>query len=233
MGADFGANTDHFSIATADLILQSSTKSPQAETRGDALDENNDIAAATWFGNNGATLEDVTCVYVLKSGTLNLNTLDLGELSTGVFLASLEVSTEGGAWPIFTASGMLGAAAMVAPANFLNTFSLPSIIITGIKAAQELGFSVDANTKLTGSSVSASVELARADDGDGESAAHGVSGGVLIGTADIVRISAAPGWTVSLGSATETQVPGEDEPQAAYHVGNGAYEFILTRDPVP
>ena len=233
MGTNFGAETDHFSLASSDLILQESSKVEQAESRGDALDENNDIAAATWYGNTDVVLYDASCTYVLKSSTLNLNTLDLGEISTGVFISTIEAATENAGWPILTVTGVLGASAMVAPTGFLTTFSLPSLTLTAIKQAQELGFTTGAYCKLTASSFAANCEFARVDDGDGEAVAFGVSGAFATGTGTFVRITAAPSWTVTLTGASETAAPGEEEPQAAYHTGTGTYEVIISRDAAP
>jgi hypothetical protein len=39
------------------------------------------IWAATWFG--ATDIYDITCEYALVSGTLNLNTLKLGEIAAG------------------------------------------------------------------------------------------------------------------------------------------------------
>jgi len=74
--SDFGSLTDHFSMATDSLILIGSTNTPVAKSRADDLDENGDIANAQWFG--GGDVEDVTCEYLLKSGTLILTRCLLG-----------------------------------------------------------------------------------------------------------------------------------------------------------
>jgi hypothetical protein len=125
-------------------------------------------------------------------------------------------------------SGKLGTKGVTNDAG--KTYTLPSFILKGMKQAQEMGFTTGTGCRLTASAFSGSVDLAQVEDGLGEPAAHGVSGGVGEGSADFVGITAAPAWTVSLVDATETKAPGEAEPQAAYHTGSGTYEFILTRD---
>ena len=100
---------------------------------------------------------------------------------------------------------------------------------TGAKRAQLLDFTIDAGSRLTGSGISATVDLAQTEDGEGEPVAHGISGGILTQTADLVRVTAAPAWTQG-ATWTETQTPGVDGGQAAYHTGSGAAEKILTRD---
>ena len=230
MASQFGALTDHFSMATSDLILDDATSDPDALSRADAPDENGDIAASTWFGNTAAALKTVACTYKLKSGTLALATLLCGELETGVVVESINVSTSNTEWPTVEVSGKLGTNAITAPTGFLNTFKMPTLTINGVRQAQVMGFTTDAACRLNGSSISGSVDLAQTEDGLGEPAAHGVSGGVIEGTADFVGITSAPSWTVTLTGATETKAPGEAESQAAYHTGSGAFEAILTRD---
>ncbi len=226
--SDFGALTDHFGYASSDLILVDSSADPNPETRTDATDENGDIAASTWHGAGG--IEDISCTYALKSGTLNLNTLVVGEkTATTQFIESIEVAPTNAQWPQITVSGKKGLVAITAPDGKLNTFALPSITIKGIKAAQEMGFTTGANCKLTGASLSASCTMEQQDDGVGDPAAHGVSGGVMTVSADFVRITAAPSWTVTLADAEETKAPGVEQGQAAYHTGTGTYEYILTR----
>jgi len=230
--SQFGALTDHFSMATTDLILIDSKIEDDPLSRADAQDENGDIAAATWFGNTAKELKTVSCTYQLQSGTLDTATLRCGELAVQVFASSVGVSTSNSDWPTVEVSGKLGATTITAPTGFLNTFTLPSFTLTGTKKAQLMGFTTETGCRLTASAFSGSVDLAQTEDGLGEPAAHGVSGGAGEGTADFVGITTAPAWTVTLVGATETKAPGEAEPQAAYHTGSGAYEYILTRDAV-
>ena len=230
--AEFGGLTDHFGLATSDLIFITSTYVPRAMSRADARDENNDIAAATWFGNTAGALIDVSCTYALKSGTFDLSTLDIGELSTGVFAGSIAATTGNNAWPQVVVSGVLGAEAMTAVSGFYNYWALPAITISGIKAAQLMAFTVDAGCRLTDSSLTATCDFAQQDDALGEPAAHGLSGAVAALSASFQSITTANGWTLA-GSWTETQAPSDDEPQAAYHTGTGTAEQILTRTATP
>ena len=230
MGEFFGGYVDHFTLATADLILHSDTSKDRPESRADAIDDLGDIAAAWWYGNPSGTIKDVTSTYMLKSGTLDLATLDLGELSTGVFLTSIAVTLGNGQWPIIVATGILGAGALTLPTGYLNTFSLPTMVLTGVKQALPIGFTVTAGCKLTGVSISASCEYHEAPDADGDPAAYGVSGGILTCSADFVAITDVPAWTVTQADATETSPPGNDEPQAAPHTGTGNYELVIDRD---
>ena len=74
--------------------------------------------------------------------------------------------------------------------------------------------------KLTSASLSASCDLATANDGAGEPVAHGVSGAVATATAEAVAITdespvlaADTGWKSRPGSSL-------NEPQAAWHTGS-------------
>ena len=229
MADGFGAYTDHFGIASADLIVVGSSEVPDPMSRATADDENGDHAAATWYGNTGSALKTVSTTYRLKSGTLNLNTLQVGELEAGTIADNVGVTTSNSDWPEIVLSGKTGCETVVAPTGKANTWTLPDITITGAKRAQLLGFTIGEGCALTGSGLTATIDLAQLDDGEGEPAAHGVSGAVATQTAELVRVTAAPSWTKHL-LFTETQAPGEDQPQAGYHTASAAAEIILDRD---
>ena len=227
--SNFGALPDHFGLADTDLILVESSKVPVEQNRADAQDENGDIADSKFHGNSDGELFEIACTYALKSGTKNLNTLKLGELAAGTIAESVEVSTGNTAWPQFAFKGKLGAQTIVAPSGKLNTFTLPDLTITGIKQAQLMGFTVGSG-RLTGCTLEASVELAQQDDGLGEPAAHGISGGKGSVKADFVRITTAPAWTLTASWLTLQQAPGIDEGQAAHHTASASAGFTLSRD---
>lgn len=236
----FGARTDHFGLTDTGEALEGianvieSSKVPMAQNRGDAQDENGDIAASAYYGNTAGNLYQISNTYQLKSGqTLNLNTLKLGELTAGtsndgVIASEVTADTINSDLPTITFTGIYGADAIESPTGFENTFTLPSISITGAKRAQTLQFTTDEG-KLTSSSFTASIEISDAQDGEGEIIAHGVSGGTMEISADFVGITTAPAWTVT-GDFTETQAPGEEEPQADWETGSGTAAGILSRD---
>ncbi len=226
MATDFGGLTDHFSMATATLILTNSSLTPVAKSRADELDENGDNAVATWFG--GGDVNDATCEYLLKSGTLNLNTLDLGELEAGICVTSISVSTSNSDWPKITVTGKTGLETMVAPTGQLNTWTLPDITITSNKYAQEMGFTYSAG-RLTGCTLEASCEIAETTDGLGEPAAHGVSGATGSISSDWGSEEPVITYTITEDDGV-TQAPAITEPTAAYHTHTAAAEFIIARN---
>ena len=241
MADGFGAYTDHFGILAripvstigtlADVLtITAAEKTPDAMSRGEATNECGDVVAATWYGNTAGALYDVSNTYVLRTDSLNLNELQAGELATGIFAATIEVGTSNDGWPQITVSGKLGFAAIVS--TDLATWTLPDITILGKKCAQLLDFTVDAACRMTASSLSASVDPAQVEDGEGEPVAQGVSGGLLTISADMVRVTGACAWTPAV-AWEETQAPGESEGQAAYHTASAAAEQIWVRDVTP
>ena len=241
--SDFGALTDHFGILAivrdggtlADVLtLVDSSKTPVAESRADAMDENNDIAASTFYG--AGDLFEASSTFALTSSTLDTALLLCGEIAVQKFVQSVEISTSNDGWPQITVSGTLGAETM--DTSTTNQFSLPSYTLNARKQAQQIGFTTGAGCKLTGSSLSASVELAQQEDGVGEPVAHDVSGGTIEISADFTEITAAPSWTDAAGTAwastetdlTETKAPGRQGAQAAYATGTGTAAGTLTRD---
>lgn len=235
--SSFGALTDHFGLASSDLVLVNSSETIVEKSRADAMDENGDIAATTYFGNNSQDMREISCTYALKSGTLNINTIKLGATAAAptVLRESIEVSTSNSEFPQVTVSGRKNILAMTAPSGKLNTFTLPSLSLAGTKYAQAIFCTAGAGCKITGTSLSANVEVAQQDNGLGEPIAHGVSGGQGTFSAEFVRITTAPSWTiVTTGNTafgiTETQPPGQEQGQAAYHTASGNGAFSITRD---
>ncbi len=238
--AAFGAKTDHWGLIGAGKALENkakviaSSEEPIAQNREDAQDENGDIAASAYYGNTGGTLKEVSVTYQLISGqTVDLSTLNLGELEAGSIVDSLTATTQNGDQnPTIEISGRVGCETVetpATPANATNKFELPNISIVGAMRAQGLGFTVTEG-KLTGSSLTASIEIAQDEDGEGEPVAHGVSGGTGEVSADIVRVTDAPTWTVDHESLTETKGPGEDEGQANWHTTNATAAFTVERE---
>ena len=234
MANSFGGRTDHFGFASTDLILISSSSIPLPETVERAENQEGDYEAEEAHGQNAAgDLSAATCVYALKSDTLNLNTLAIGESASGVICESLEVVTANGAWPMFTATGQLATEDVAAPTGKLNTWTiLDSILITGAKRAQLMDFAVDAGCRVTSSSYTAAVDIASQANGLGVIVAHGVSGGVSTISADLINITATCAWTPTVESSwLEEQAPGADEPQAAFETsGTVSASKILARD---
>ena len=226
----FGGKTDHFSMATSDLILQESTKTPRKANEANALDANGDVEVTELFGNDAGTIFDVSCTYLLKSGTLDLSTLFVGELSSGVFAGSIAVDTTNGDWPKITVSGALGYAAFQAPTGKTAKAALPAITLVGGKFAQLMGFTVTAGA-LNGCSISATCETAEATDGEGEPVAYAASFPNAQVTANGVYTSAAFAWAVTAPGIglVEKQPESTVEPQAAWQTSTATGYIPMVR----
>jgi hypothetical protein len=212
------------------LSVIESAKVPVEQSRADAPDENNDVADSAYYGNTASALFEISNTYVLKSGSLDLSELMLGELTAGIVAASIDVNTENTKHPTIKVSGKMGLQTIIAPTGKTNKFALPAITINGMKQAQPMGFTVGAGGRLTSCKLSAKVELAEETDGEGEPIAHGVSGGTGTVEGAFVWISAQPTWTLTLAGLTQIKAPnGAEEPQAAHHTATASAGFTLTR----
>jgi hypothetical protein len=237
MADQYGALTDHFGLigATGALyqkaVLVASSSTPVAKSVSRAQDANGDNAAEALAGQTAAgTLAEASCTYALDQATVNLNTLKLGELATGKIARTLSAVTSNSAWPQITVAGLINALTVVAPTGKLNKFSiLDSIVLTNAKRAQLLDFTVGGDCRLTGSTYSASIETAEQANGVGVIVAHGISGGVVTQSCELVAVAAAATWTPGI-TWKETQKPGADEGAAAWHTTSASAEKILARD---
>jgi len=230
---NFGALTDHFGLATAVLVLVDSSLTPVAESVTRAENQDGDFEDEELTGQNAdGDLADISCTYEVQTSSINLNTLEVGELVAGTIAGSLVCTTASGAWPRIVVTGQFNTETVVAPASFTNKWSIPdSIVITAAKRAQLMSFAIDAGCRCTGSSYSAAVDIASTPNGLGVIAAHGVSGGVATQTADLVRITAACAWTpTGAGGWSETQQAGATEAGSGFHTTSVAAEKILDRD---
>jgi hypothetical protein len=231
MGAtNFGARTDHWGLATTNLILVESSSVPVARTVERAEDECGDYADIDTHGQNAsADLADISVTYELQSGTLNINTLQLGEINANQIASTVSIVTANGAWPRITVSGQDNTETVVAPSGKLNTWTIPdSITLTGRKCAQPFDFTYVDGMKLTDSSYEAAVEITPAFDGVGTVTAHGVSGGQLTQTAGMTKITVAPDWTVG-ATWKDVQDAGQEEPQAGYETATMSAEKNMDR----
>jgi hypothetical protein len=224
----FGTPVDHFGFETTDLIPIESSLTPVAQSNADALDENGDIAATAYYGNSSGTYQEASVTYLLKSGTLNINTLTLGEVEAGIVCTNISVATDNSEseFPKITCTGLLGASAITAPTGKSNKFTLPSISIKAVSFAQPMGFT-NSGGELNSSSFEASCNLGNATDGAGEPVAFGLSGAQATISAEFTEASDATAWTLS--GFTEVQEPSSVAPQAGWGTSTATARAILAR----
>lgn len=220
---NFGAATDHFGLADTLGTLVESSKVPVANSRVDAEDQNGDIAASAWVGNKDGELYEASCTYQVDTDAVALATaVKLGQKETGVTITGVDGTTSNSEWPKITVTGTLG----TQPLEQKKTYTLPTITIQPKKQAQPVGFSVTTG-KLTGSSFSATCDLATATDGEGEPVAHGVAGAVITATGEAVAISTEAPAMAAEAEWTATTESGKSEPQAAWHTASISVERVL------
>ena len=235
MANQFGALTDHWGLIAGALaskaVLVASSSTPVAKSVVRAQDADGDNAAEEESGQTAAgTLAEASCTYALTQASLNLNTLELGEIAANKLALSLQAVTSNSAVPQITVSGLINTITVVAPTGKTNKWSIAdSITLVNAKRAQLLDFTVGADCRLTGSTYSAAIESAEQANGVGVIVAHGVSGGVVTQSCEMVAVEAAASWTPG-NTWIETQKPGADEGQAAWHTTSAAAEKILARD---
>lgn len=212
----YGIGTDHFGVATSDLVLIASDNTPKPQTRETAQNEDGDFVDEGQY--DGAAAEAVECTYRLISGTLNLNTLALGYILNGathLCIETIEVSTSNSEWPTVRLSGYKD----VTDYTNFSAFTLPSITISGKKQAQGLNFTVGANCRLISSSLTASGELAHALNDSGDVGAMAFSGAEIVISGEAVEISGAVSWTPN-SLYIETQAPGAGTTNTSWATGS-------------
>jgi hypothetical protein len=237
MSDQYGALTDHWGLIGTGgalenkAVLVASSSTPVAKSVNRAQDANGDNAAEALAGQTAAgTLAEASCTYALSQNTVNLNTLKLGEIAANKIAATLSAVTSNSAWPQITVTGLINTITVVAPTGKLNTFSIAdSITLTNAKRAQLLDFTVDADCRLTGSTYAASIETAEQTNGLGVIVAHGISGGVVTQSCELVAVADVAAWTPGV-TWKETQAPGADEGAAAWHTTSASAEKLLARD---
>jgi hypothetical protein len=236
MANRWGARTDHFGVMamsgmSGKLKLLSAPNEPDAQTASDAQNASGDIVDWVAHGNTGGALKEASTEFLVIA-SFNINLIKLGEI-TGTpnkVITAIAVSTQnGGGGTKVTVSGKVGTQAIVKPTGFHNTYTLPSITIGEGFVAQELEFTITEG-RLLSSSLNASISLAQENDGLGEPAAHGLSGGELTVEATIGALEDACAWTVDLADAEEMKAPGASEGQADWEQTTASYRYVIARD---
>ncbi len=247
MSNKFGASTneDYFGILAlastgagttlADcLTITDAGDDPDEKTEADATDEKGDIAGRALHGNDGFTLRTASSVFFVK-GAFKLADLYLGQLASATdrIIESIVISSDnGGELPKVTINGKLGAQAITPPTGFLSEFTLPAITVNPIMMAQNYGlFTVALNTALQSATLNLAIDAPQQNDGMGEPAAHGARAGNATLEANILGVTADPGWTLvdTIAEFAENKKPGKASGQAAWWDGTGGASLVLNR----
>lgn len=190
------------------LTIKGATRTPIAKSVATVSDQYGDLLAKSVYGAS-TTMYEATAEYQLKSGTLDLSNLFLGQCATtGTFITGISIKTSNSDWPTISVTGRVGQTLEDAPTGYLNKWALPAITLTGKKLAQdfggggagELGFDVDAYTTINGSGLDFTVNLSETTDGEGLPIAfslHGADGSMSADLALFADVDAyAQPWTL-------------------------------------
>lgn len=166
------------------LTINGVTRTPIAKSISTVSDEYGDLKAKTVYGA-ATTMFEATAEYKMKSGTLDLSNMFLGQCATaGTFITAISIKTSNSDWPTISVTGSVGKTLEDAPTGFLNKWALPAITLYGKKLAQnfggggagELGFDVTADDTINGSGLDFSVNLSETTNGEGLPVAFSLSG---------------------------------------------------------
>jgi hypothetical protein len=223
----FQLDTDHFGLADTIMRLISSKKTPRPKQIAEATDSLGNVAAQSRYGT--VTIMDAECVYSLKSGSKNLNTLKVGKTAATTITTGIDGKTGNDAWPEITVKGVTGCVGLdsLAPA-----FTLPSITIVGRKIAQALRFAVGATGKLTGSTFSAKAAAHESLDSLANVASMSASGATfdVTGEATAITDAVTVTWDTAAPAMTETQKPGDDRSNTTYGAASFGGGRFLVKD---
>jgi hypothetical protein len=210
----FGVTTDHWGIAadsgTGATVKCINSSSKPANTGADAQDSCGTYVGTTRFDSK----TDYSCEYVVVSGVFDLSDYPLGKVVSGKIITSIGIVTSNTAFPKVTVSGR----STVALDSQTNKYSTP-LGCEGTKCAQKFGATVGANTKLTGTSVSATVNYVTELDSLGAEAAANVDAGRVEATSDGVGVGGAVAFTVDSGW-TKTAGGSHDMTNTGYATGS-------------
>ena len=225
----FGINITGYPLSDfTGLVPTAYSETPRAKSTADALDENGNVAARTYYGGS-ATIKDCSITLVLKSGSAPA-AITLGAAAQATqFVTGVEVATGNSQWPTYIVTWKEGLTNVTGSAF---TVELPELIPA--KKAQAIGVGVATTAattqKLTGSSASWSCDYAEQLNGQGEYAASAFSNGVATSSADGVVISGAPSWTAQTGWTVEDGAAPLEESNTDYGTSSATVSKFLAAD---
>jgi len=223
----FGADTDYWGFAKTNIKLISSSASPN-KSEAQCVDSYGDVDASTMYDS----FTDYSCVYgicgaqtlVLYDTTTSVD-FRLGKVISGKVITSQELSTENTAQPTLTISGR----STTSLDATVQKYIIDELEAAVSRKATPFGFAADSKTRVTGSSISATVSTAILLDSQGVEACLDVYGGRVEASNDLVGCSgdvggaATSGWTLSSG-------PSMDQENTGYATGSATVFKNIARD---
>lgn len=225
----FGINITGYPLSdNTGLVPTAYSETARAKSTADALDENGNVAARTYYGGS-ATIKDCSITLVLKSGTAP-DEITLGaDAGATQFITGVELTTGNSQWPTYVVTWKEG---LTNVSGSAFTVALPSVVPAKKAQAIGVGVATTATTtmKLTGSSASWSCDYAEQLDGQGEYAASAFSNGVATSSADGVVISGTPAWTAQSGWTVEDGAAPLEESNTDYGTSSASVSKFLAAD---
>lgn len=217
----YGITSDILGFAAefTGVTLQGVTNPVRSPSEAKAMDSNGDVVEETLYDTTNGQQRTLNYTAAVNEtidfyDTLAGRDFRLGKVIGGYVITGKSISTSNTdfAGIQFTVQKTASADSEVSKYNDGLTFN-------GGKGARKFGFTVDTVTRLTGSSVSAGVSVARTLDSAGEEKAIDVSEGRIDATHNLTGVtgvcggSADTGWTLLGG-------PSNDESNTGYETGS-------------
>lgn len=217
----YGATTDFWGFADTNVKLESSSSEPSIGGEAQCVDSNGDVNASTTYDTANKTVSSTyrpcsDTALVLYDTTTAVD-LRLGKVVSGNVITSIEVSTTNTDRPTVTISGEF--AHGVADTAF-SKYDPTDLEIAPLRKAQAIGATADTVTKVTGSSITASVSVSKTADSQGNTACMDVYAGRIEAGNDLVSCTGTPGASADTGW---TRSAGTSESQENTAYGTGAY----------
>ena len=214
----FGVDTDPWGFADTHRKIQSATPNDSSATEAQCEDSNGDVNESTMHDTqNSITATYKSChdtAFVFYDTTAGID-FRLGKVINGKVITGIEVTTSNKERPSCTISGESTVSADTAVAKYDPS----DLEISGERKATKIGATVDTNSKLTGSSASASVSVTKELDSDGNEGCKDVYGGRVEATNDFMGCGGAPGASADTGW-TKNAGPSKVQENTSYESGS-------------
>lgn len=192
--------------------ITGASRTPIAKSESLGNDDYSDIVAKTVYGAP-TTMFEATQELELFTGSLDLSILFLGQCATaGTWISAIDIKTSNGGCPTLSFTGRVGQTLEDAPTGKLNKWFLPAITVNGRKQAQNfgggsaagLGFTVDADTRCTGSGLNFTLNSSECVNGEGVPVSFSIFGANGSLSGDINGVAALDAYlpAVTLDTAT-------------------------------
>lgn len=228
----FGITSDiwSFSDTSLGISLQGVESTPKSATEAQALDSVGDVVAETLHDTTYGQAVSATYKCPLSASTIDFydtttsKDFRLGKVIGGYVITNISASTSNGTDPVeITIAGQKTVSADTTIAKYDPGFTL-----VGGPGAQKCGFTVDASSRLNSTSITASVDVGRSMDSNGEELSTHVTKGRLEGSHTVVGVTGAPEGTADTGFLL-LNGPSNTESNTGYESGTATVFKNLTR----